>query len=437
MSIEFITLIMFGAMIVLMLLGMPVAFSTGAVGVICMVIFQGPEAINLIPQRIFGIMTNYLLGAIPLFIVMATILANAGLIGEIYEMVHKWLAWLKGGVATATVVACTLLAMMVGIVGASEVTMGLIALPEMLKRGYNKHMACGAVLAGGTLGILIPPSIMLIVYGMIDNCSIGQLYAGAFLPGFMLAAIYIAYISIRCFINPSMGPPIPVAERPTMAEKVKTLWPVIPSAILIFLVLGSIVMGIASPTEAAGVGALGALIIAGVRRTLSWKGLLEACLQAMRTSAMVLWIMFGANIFVGLYIMMGGGDFVRDLLLGSGFGPLTIILVMQGILLFLGCFMDWVGIFMLTIPLFGPIVRQLGFDPIWFGVLVAVNMQLSFLSPPFGYSLFFLKGVAPEGVTTRDIWWGAMPFLGLMLIGLFLCMVFPDIILLVPKYFYR
>jgi tripartite ATP-independent transporter DctM subunit len=234
-----------------------------------------------------------------------------------------------------------------------------------------------------------------------------------------------------------MGPPIPVAERPTLAEKVKTLWPVIPSAILIFLVLGSIVLGIASPTEAAGVGALGALVMAAVRRTLSWKGLLEACAQAMRTSAMVLWIMFGANIFVGLYIMMGGGDFVRDLLLGSGFEKFTIILFMMGILLFLGCFMDWVGIFMLTIPLFGPIVRQLGFDPIWFGVLVAVNMQLSFLSPPFGYSLFFLKGVAPEGVTTRDIWWGAMPFLGLMLLGVFLCLVFPDIILVLPKYFYR
>ncbi|MCG6536699.1 MAG: TRAP transporter large permease subunit, partial [Syntrophales bacterium LBB04] len=276
MSIEWITIIMFGSMIFLMLLGMPVAFSTGSVGVICMVIFLGPEVINLMPQRIFGIMTNYLLGAIPLFIVMATILANAGLIAEIYEMVHKWLAWLKGGVATATVVACTLLAMMVGIVGASEVTMGLIALPEMLKRRYDKYMACGAVLAGGTLGILIPPSIMLIVYGMIDNCSIGQLYAGAFLPGFMLAGIYIAYISIRCVINPSMGPPIPVAERPTRREKIRTLWPVIPSAILIFLVLGSIVLGIASPTEAAGVGAPGAPLIAAVRRALSSKGLLEA-----------------------------------------------------------------------------------------------------------------------------------------------------------------
>lgn len=437
MSIELITVSMFGSMIVLMILGLPVAFSTGAVGVIFTAALAGPAALSLIPTRVFGIMTNFLLGAIPLFIVMATILANAGLIGEIYEMIHKWTGWLKGGVATATVIACTLLAMMVGIVGASEVTMGLIALPEMLKRRYDKYLACGAVLAGGTLGILIPPSIMLIVYGMVDNSSIGQLYAGAFLPGFMLAALYIGYITIRCYINPVLGPPIPKEERPSMAEKIRSLYPVIPSGVLIFLVLGSIVIGFASPTEAAGMGALGALLIAGCRRTLTWKGMIEACLQAMRTSSMVLWIMFGANIFVGLYLMVGGGDFIRRLFLETGLTKWQIQIFMQLTFIFLGCFMDWVGIFMLTIPLFGPIIRELGFDPIWFGVLVTVNMQISFLSPPFGYSLFFLKGVAPPEIATKDIWRGGVEFMILQLIGLTLCMIFPEIILVVPRLFYR
>ena len=437
MSIELITVSMFGSMIVLMILGLPVAFSTGAVGVIFTAALGGPAALSLIPTRVFGIMTNFLLGAIPLFIVMATILANAGLIGEIYEMIHKWTGWLKGGVATATVIACTLLAMMVGIVGASEVTMGLIALPEMLKRRYDKYLACGAVLAGGTLGILIPPSIMLIVYGMVDNCSIGQLYAGAFLPGFMLAALYIGYITIRCYINPVLGPPIPKEERPSMAEKIRSLYPVIPSGVLIFLVLGSIVIGFASPTEAAGMGALGALLIAGYRRTLTWKGMVEACLQAMRTSSMVLWIMFGANIFVGLYLMVGGGDFIRRLFLETGLTKWQIQIFMQLTFIFLGCFMDWVGIFMLTIPLFGPIIRELGFDPIWFGVLVTVNMQISFLSPPFGYSLFFLKGVAPPEIATKDIWRGGVEFMILQLIGLTLCMIFPEIILVVPRLLYR
>lgn len=437
MSIEWISITLFGSMVLLMMLGLPVAFSTGAVGVIFTALLQGPEAVNIIPTRVFGLMTNYLLGAIPLFIVMATILASAGLIEEIYEMVHHWVGWLKGGVATATVIACTLLACMVGIVGASEVTMGMIALPEMLKRRYDKFMAAGAVLAGGTLGILIPPSIMLIVYGMVDNSSIGQLYAGAFLPGFILSGLFIVYITIRCYINPAMGPPIPKEERSSWPEKLRMLLPIIPSAVLIFLVLGTIVLGIAAPTEAAGVGALGAVFIALFRRRLTWRSFVAACEDAMKTSAMVLWIMFGANILVGFYVMVGGDDFIKHMLLGSGLGKWGILLLMQSILLFLGCFMDWVGIFMLCIPLFGPIIRGLGFDPIWYGVLVAVNMQTSFLSPPFGYSLFFLKGVAPAEVSTKDIWWGAVPFLGLQVIGLALCIIFPEIILVVPRWLFR
>jgi len=313
------------------------------------------------------------------------------------------------------------------------VTMGVIALPEMLRRKYDKYIALGSILAGGTLGILIPPSIMLIIYGMIDQVSVGQLYAGAFLPGFLLAAIFIAYITVRAYINPETGPPIPKAERASWEKKIRLLLPIIPTAVLIFLVLGTIVFGIAAPTEAAGVGALGALIIAGSRRKLTFKNLVSACLQTMNTTSMVLWIMFGANIFVALYIIVGGGEFVKEFLLGSGLGRWGILIVMQIMLVVLGAFMDWVGIFMLCIPLFGPIIRQLGFDPIWFGVLVAVNMQLSFLTPPFGYALFFLKGVAPPEISTRDVWIGAMPFVGLQLIGLILCMVFPDIIMFLPR----
>jgi tripartite ATP-independent transporter DctM subunit len=437
MSIEWISITLFGSMIFLMLLGLPVAFATGAVGVIFTALLQGPSAVNIIPTRIFGIMTNYLLGAIPLFIAMACILERAGLIEAIYEMVHKWVGWLKGGVATATVLACTIMAMMCGIVGASEVTMGMIALPEMLKRKYDKFLASGAILGGGTLGILIPPSIMLILYGMVDNSSIGQLYAGAFLPGFLLSGLFILYITIRCYLNPTLGPPIPKEERPTWGEKVRILLPIIPSGILIFLVLGTIVLGIAAPTEAAGIGAMGALLIAASRRRLTLKNMISAFEQTMRTCSMVLWIMFGANIFVGFYVMVGGDQFVRQVLLGSGLGRWEIVFVMQAILIVLGCFLDWVGIFMLTIPLFGPIIRELGFDPIWWGVLVAVNMQMAFLSPPFGYSLFFLKGVAPPEVTTTDIWRGAFPFLGLQFIGLLLCMAFPEIILVLPRLFFR
>jgi tripartite ATP-independent transporter DctM subunit len=437
MSIEWITILMFGSMLLLMLMGLPVAFSCGTVGLIFTAILQGPAAVNIIPTRIFGLMLNYLLDAIPLFIFMACILERGGLIAEIYEMVHQWLGWLKGGVAIASVAACTMMAAMVGVIGASEVTMGVVAFPEMLRRRYDKYMAAGSILAGGTLGILIPPSAMLIVYGMVDNSSIGQLYAGAFLPGFLLAGLYIIYIYIRCWINPTMGPPIPKEERLSFSGKLKVSKPIFPVAILIFLVLGTIVIGIAAPTEAAGVGCAGAFVILAFQRKLRWKGVVEACENTLKSSAMVLWTMFGANVFVALYVMVGGSAFVTESLIGSGFGRWTIMWIMQFILIFLGCFIDWVGIVMLTVPIFGVIVRHLGFDPIWFGVLFTVNLQMSFLSPPFGYALFYLKGVAPPEISTVDVWRGAMPFLVLQFIGLVLCMVFPEIILVVPKMFYR
>ncbi len=273
-------------------------------------------------------------------------------------------------------------------------------------------MALGAILAGGTLGILIPPSVMLIVYGMVDNSSIGQLYAGAFLPGFLLSGLYILYVTIRCYINPKMGPPVPKDERLDWKGLLKVLFPIIPGGILIFLVLGTIVIGIAAPTEAAGVGCLGAWIIGLIKGKMPWSSLVQAAVNTIKATGMVMWTMFGANVFIALYIMVGGGDFVNNMLLGSGLGKWTVIWIMMIILIFLGCFVDWVGILMLTVPLFGPIIRKLGFDPIWFGVLFAVNMQMSFLTPPFGMSLFYLKSVAPPECSTVDVWKSAFPFLG-------------------------
>jgi tripartite ATP-independent transporter DctM subunit len=437
MSIELLTVLIFGTMVFFLFMGLPVAFACGVTGIIFTAIFQGASAVNVVPTRIFGLMTNYLLDAIPLFIFMANILERSGIIEDIYHMVYHWLGWLKGGVATATVAACTMMAAMAGVVGATEVTMGLIALPQMLNRKYDKLMSLGAILAGGTLGILIPPSVLLIVYGMVDNSSIGQLYAGAFLPGFLLSGLYIAYITIRCTIKPEMGPPIPKAERKDFIGLLKVLGPIIPAGILIFLVLGTIVIGVASPTEAAGVGCLGAFLIGLLKGRMGLRSLVIAAENTIKATAMVMWTMFGANIFIALYIMVGGQAFVSTLLLGSGLEPMMIIWIMMFILIFLGCFIDWVGIVMLCVPLFGPIIRELGFDPIWFGVLFAVNMQMAFLSPPFGFSLFYLKSVAPPEISTVDVWKSAVPYLGLQFIGLVLCMYFPDIILIGPKYFFR
>jgi tripartite ATP-independent transporter DctM subunit len=436
MSIEAITLVMFGSLFFLLALGLPVAFACGSVGVIFTAILQGPAAVNLVSTRIFGLMTNYLLAAIPLFIFMACILEKSGIIEDLYELVYQWFGALKGGVATATVMACTLLAAMVGVIGASEVTMGVIALPQMLKRGYDKFIACGSILAGGTLGILIPPSVMLIVYGLVDNSSIGRLYAGAVMPGLMLAGLFILYINVRCYINPSLGPPVPKEDRMSFGMRMKLLLRIVPAGILIFLVLGTIFTGIAAPTEAAGVGAAGAILVSALQGKLKWSGVVRAAEDTLKSSAMVMWTIFGANIFVGLYVMVGGGGFVTQMLLGTGLGPWGIILVMQAILLFLGCFIDWVGIIMLCVPIFGPIVRHLGFDPVWFGVLFATNLQISFLSPPFGYALFYLKGVAPPEIKTTDIWKSIIPFVGLQATGVALVMIFPQIILWLPSILY-
>jgi len=439
MSIEWITFLMFGSLLLVLLLGMPVAFACGSIGMIFTVTLLGPSGASLGVVRTFTLMNNYLLAAIPLFIFMAAILERSGIMEELYEVIYRWMGGIRGGVASATVIACTILAAMVGVIGASETTMSMIALPEMFKRGYNRRLAMGAVLAGGTLGILIPPSVLMIVYGLVANESIGQLYAGSFLPGFLLSGLYIGYITIRCLIRPEMGPPVPLDERITFVQKVKIARGIIVPMVLVVIVLGIMFAGIASPTEAAGVGAFGSIVIVTLQRKFSWAKLHQACENTLKATSMVLWTIFGANLFVALYVAVGGAAFVEDSLLGSGLGRWGVLLLMQVILLFLGCFLDWVGILMLCVPIFVPIIKKLGFDPIWFGVLYSVNMQISFLSPPFGYALFYLAGaVGPRlGITTREIWWSAIPFIVLQVVGLALCIIFPQIILWFPRLLYK
>jgi tripartite ATP-independent transporter DctM subunit len=438
-SIEWTTLAMFGSLLAVLLAGMPVAFACGAVGMIFTVTLLGPSAASLGVVRTFTLMNQYLLAAIPLFIFMAAILERSGIMGELYEVIYRWMGGIRGGVASATVVACTILAAMVGVIGASETTMSMIALPEMFKRGYDRRMAMGAVLAGGTLGILIPPSVLMIVYGLVANESIGQLYAGSFLPGFLLSGLYIAYITVRCWLNPAMGPPVPREERISFVAKLALARGIVVPMLLVVLVLGVMFVGIASPTEAAAVGAFGSIAIVTLQRKFSWVKLYQASENTLKATAMVLWTIFGANLFVALYVAIGGAAFVQHSLLNSGLGRWGILVFMQLILLFLGCFLDWVGIVMLTVPIFVPIIKSLGFDPIWFGVLFSVNLQVSFLSPPFGYALFYLAGVAGPrlGITTREIWKSAVPFIVLQIIGLILCVVFPQIILWAPQMLYK
>jgi tripartite ATP-independent transporter DctM subunit len=448
-DIAWLTFFMFGGLAMLLMAGLPLAFVTGGLGCIFLFVFGDLSALNILPSRIFPFMTDYQLSAIPLFIFMAAMLERAGLIEELFDVVYKLLGGLRGGLASATIIASTILAAMVGVIGAAEVTMGILALPAMLKRGYDPQLACGSILAGGTLGILIPPSILAIIFAVVAQQSVGELFIGAVIPGLILSGLYIFYVTARCYINPAMGPSLPMDERVDLIGKLRLLKGIVAPMALIVLVLGVIFTGVATPVEAAGIGTFGALFVSAMHRRLTWQGTREAAVTTLKASAMVLWIIFGASIFVGFYILQGGQQFVSETLIGTGLGPYGILLIMMVILIILGMFLDWVGILLLAVPIFVPLMKSLSFDgllglpgvaaadiPLWFGVVYMVNMQMSFLSPPFGYALFYLKSVAPPEITMGIIFRSALPFLFIQAIGLAICVLFPQTILWLPKLVY-
>jgi len=445
-DIAWLTLLMFGSLVALLMIGLPLAFVTGGLACVFLFILGDAQTLNIVPSRIFPLMTNYQLSAIPLFIFLAAMLERAGLINEMFDVIYKLLGGLRGGLASATIIASTILAAMVGVIGAAVVTMGIIALPAMLERHYDPKIAMGSIMAGGTLGILIPPSILAIIYAVVAEQSVGELFIGAVLPGLMLSGLYILYVSVMCYLDPAKGPPIPVEERISAREKLRLLGQMAAPITLIFVVLGVIFAGIATPVEAAGIGTFGAFIVAAIHRKLNWQTVREACLTTLKASAMVIWIMFGATIFVGLYVLEGGQEFVAETMTGFGLGPWGVLILMQLILIFLGMFLDWVGILLLAVPIFVPIIKAFGAQAfglgsegdlvLWFGVLYLVNMQMSFLSPPFGYALFYLRGVAPPEIPMGEIFRSALPFLFLQLVGLVVCMMVPEIITWLPRLVY-
>ena len=435
MSIELITILMFGGLLFLLILGMPVAFATGALAVVFIFFLWSPGALVVVAVRAFGQMYQYLLFAIPLFIFLASILQQAGIVEDMYSTFREWTGRLGGGLAIASVLVGTLLAAVVGVIGAAVVTMGIIALPAMLKRKYSKGIALGSIMAGGTLGILIPPSVLFIIYALVAGESCGKLFIGGILPGLLLSAIFSIYIAIRCWRNPALGPPLSKEELAELTWKRKFIdlrGIAFPLGIII-AVFGAIFTGVASITEAAGVGAFLACLCAATKGQLTLKTLTAASRQTVIATCMVMWTIFGAQAFVTFYIAVGGGEFISRIILGTGLGPYGILALIMGILIFLGCFLDWVGIMLLCVPIFLPIIIALGFDPLWFGIIYNVNMQMSFLSPPFGYALFYIKGVAPPGISMEDIIKAALPFLGLQFIGLLICIRWPIICLWLPS----
>lgn len=425
LGVEYGTMLMFAMLLFLLIMGMPLAFVTLLVALIFTLGWFGPVAVPLVTSRIFSFVSSFVFVSVPMFVLMAAILDRSGIARDLFDAMKIVGGRLKGGVAIQTIFVAVMLAAMSGIIGGEIVLLGLLALPQMLRLGYDQKLAIGVVCAGGSLGTMLPPSIVLIIYGLTANVSIGDLFTAAIIPGLMLASFYVIYVLFRAYTS-NVAPSVDEDDTP-LAEKLAKLKGLILPIIVVICVLGSIYGGIASVTEASAVGAFGVMLSTILRGEFSWAMMRDAAMQTLKTTGMIVWIGIGASALVGVFNLMGGINFVSSLITGISDTPIMVILFMMLILFILGMFLDWVGIALLTMPIFVPIVVHLGYDPIWFGVLFAMNMQVSFLSPPFGPAAFYLKSVAPSGITLGDIFRSMAPFILLQVIAVGLLVTFPGI----------
>lgn len=436
MSPELVAIAMFATLVVFLFMGHPLAFVLGGVGTVYGLIFIGPHFFGIFIDRIYGTMDNFVLVAITLFILMGNFLAISGIADSLFKALRILLGPIRGGVGIAVVVVCIVFAACTGIIGASVVTMGLLAGPMLIRYGYSREITTGTIAAGGSLGLLIPPSIMLIMMADQATISAGKMLMAGVVPGVTLGILYMIYIAVRCGINPKVGPPVPAEELaliPVSRRIADTFRYAVPPVILIVCVLGAIFFGVATPTEAAGVGAFVAFIMALAYRKLTWQNFKETLYQTSRTATMVIIIIVGATCFTGVFLGLGGGRALVDAMLGLGLGKWGTYILIMAIYVVLGCFIDWIGIIMITFPIFLPLAQSLGFDTLWFVAMLAINLQISFLTPPFGYALFYLAGIGLDGVRLSNIYWGVVPFLIMQIIGVVLCTIFPEIVLWLPN----
>ncbi|HOG17274.1 MAG: Sialic acid TRAP transporter permease protein SiaT [Syntrophaceae bacterium PtaU1.Bin231] len=425
MSVEMSLVVLFGSLIAFLVMGMPIAYATGASGMIGLLIIWGPSNTFLVAARALQNMNSYTLVALAPFIMMGMVLERSGIGRELFDCVYQWAGSFRGSLAVTTIIVCAIMAAMTGVVGAAVTTVGLIALPAMLKQNYNKHVSLGACCAGGSLGVLIPPSVIFIIYGACTNISVGKLFMGGFATGGLLALMYIAYIVIRSYMQHDFAPPLHKDDQLPLAGKIRLLKGVIAPVVIVIIVLGVIFGGFCTPTEAAGVGAVASLIFAAMRPGFTWAMFKGILLDTVKATCMVMWIIFGSSFFVAVFAGSGGSSLVENLLLtGVGNRWVTVCIIMV-ILFILGCFMDTIAIVLLCAPIFTSIITALKFDPIWFGILFNVNLQMAYISPPFGYSLFYLKGVSPRGITTGDIYRSVWPFIGVQIVCILLLIKWP------------
>ena len=436
LSPEILTLIMAVAILGGILLGFPIAFVFGTISLVLGYLVWGTAVFPLIYMRIFDMMTNYLLLAVPLFVFMGVMLHHAGLAEKMYNALYLWFGNARGGLAIVTGMVGFTMAKTVGIIAASIAMLSAVGLPAMLKRNYSKSLASGTVCASGCLGIFIPPSIMLVTYGLMAGLSVGRLFFGAIIPGIILSGIYLIYIAIRCYLQPDIAPAAPLEERTSISFRRKIVMlisAVVPIAIVILSVLGVIFFGIAPPTEAAAIGSLTAMLLAIAHGRFNFEVLKKAVTETIRVCAFIFLFIAMAKAFTSVFLGFGGGEVVAEAILAAPGGEWGIFATIMFITFALGMFMDWLPVLFIIVPIATPIAADLGFDPIWFAIMVCINLQMCFMTPPFAGGIFITKGLAPPEVSTGDIIRGVLPFVGLVIVTLGILVAFPELVTWLPN----
>jgi tripartite ATP-independent transporter DctM subunit len=431
---DYLALMMFPCLLLALFLGFPVAFSMMGVALAFGLVIFDTAVIFQFVQKIDAVASNFVLAAVPLFVFMGSMLERSGIAKRLFEAVHLWTRRLPGGLAVGTIVMCVIFAASTGVIGATETVVGLLAIPVMMKYAYDKGLISGTICAGGSLGTIIPPSVVVVVLGPVADVSVGDLFVGMIFPGLIMSASYVAYILIRCTINPKAGPRIPPADDdPSFAQKMRiSLFALVPPMTMIAAVLGSIMFGLAAPTEAAALGALGSILLALMYRQFSLSVLNAAVIQTLKVTCMIILILLGGNMFAGVFVGAGGVSVAEELIASAQLTPWLTLVMFLSIFFLAGFILDWISVLLIFIPVFLPIVKGMGFDPVWFCVMFLVVIQTSYLTPPMAPAIFYLRGISPPEITLQDMYKGVIPFIVLQVICLGIVATFPQTVLWLP-----
>ena len=431
---DYLSLLMFPALLIALFLGFPVAFSMMGVAFFFGLMVFGDAVIFQMVQKVNDVASNFVLAAVPLFVFMGAMLERSGIAEQLFEAVHLWTRRLPGGLALGTIIMCVIFAASTGVIGATETVVGLLAIPVMMKYGYDKGLISGTICAGGSLGTIIPPSVVVVVMGPVADVSVGDLFVGMFFPGLLMAALYLVYILVRCTVDPKVAPRLPrQADEPRFVQKVRiTVVALVPPLAMIFAVLGSIVLGWAAPTEAAGIGALGSVLLTLIYRSFTLGVLREALIRTLKVTCMIMVILLGGSMFAGVFVAAGGVALANEMVQSTQLSAWVMVLLFLAVAFIAGFFLDWISVLLIFIPVFIPLVKGFGFDPVWFCILFLIVIQTSYLTPPMAPAIFYLRGISPPEITLSHMFRGVIPFVVLQLITLVSVAAYPPLVLWLP-----